>query len=689
MSREDDPSASGPDRQQPDPGDDPTTGPVGDDTPAWIPGQGRHAGPPHGPVVPGQRTALHRRGPFPAPRRDEPAGTGAPGTGPPDPAAPGALPAPVRTTPATGPPDPAASGAAPAPGAADPDPARPGHDDPGRSPDPAGTGAPAMSGAPDLPAALSDAGGSGIEHQRAEPPGDDGPSDAYLADRVRDGDDAAYEVLYQRHVDAVRRLARLCTRTRDNAEDLVGETFTRTLHALRSGHGPREACRPYLLTTVRRVAGDWARNERRVLLTDDVAAYESGPGGEPEDPAVAATDRNLAARAFKELPERWQAVLWYTEVEREPRDRVAPLLGVSPNALSKLKERARDGLREAYLRVYVENGLPKECRPFAKNYGAYVRHKLGDRAEDNVRAHLDECDRCRAACLELASVSTCMRVVAEGLLGAAALAYLAAAAAAAAAVGAAVGAGAGAAGAGAAGSGTAGAGAAGSGAAGSGAAGGGSGGTAAAQGGQTLLKSGLIAGATIAAIAAVAWAFVANNEDGPKKPVAAPTPAPAASAVQQPPPSPPAPPPPPPAPPAAPSPAPPPPPKPEPPKAPPPKPTPEPPRPTPPASVTPPAAPAPPKPTPPKAPPPKPPKPLKPPYVTIEPTRIVVDNGKVRVECGGTPAGKSGMPRCEHVTITLPSRPPNPNRPSAAPQPTSGCREFGMPGTPKVTICRK
>ncbi|MEU8139957.1 sigma-70 family RNA polymerase sigma factor, partial [Streptodolium elevatio] len=418
MSREDDPSASGPDRQPSDPPTDPApvdpaaAAPGGDGP--WVPGQGRNAGPPQGPVLPGQRTALHRRGPFPAPRGHEPPRAGAPGAGTPDAAASGPVPAAVGPT---GPPNAAGSPGTPEPrgplGA------------PPAGPEPTG---PARPGPGD--------GGAGGDHQGADGRGDDGPSDAYLADRVREGDDAAYEVLYQRHVDAVRRLARLCTRTRENAEDLVGETFTRTLHALRSGHGPREACRPYLLTTVRRVAGDWARNERRVLLTDDVAAYEAGPSGEPEDPAVAATDRNLAAKAFQELPERWQAVLWYTEVEREPRDRVAPLLGVSPNALSKLKERARDGLREAYLKVYVENGLPKECRPFAKNYGAYVRNSLGDRAENNVRAHLDECDRCRAACLELASVSTCMRVAAEGLLGAAALAYLATAAAAAAAVGA-------------------------------------------------------------------------------------------------------------------------------------------------------------------------------------------------------------------------------------------------------------
>lgn len=689
MSREDDPSASGPDRQPTDPPTDPIptdpcAPPPDGDGPSWIPGQGRHAGPP-GPVVPGQRTALHRRGPFPAPRGHESPGTGTTGAGTPDTAATGSVPAPVGPADALDAPrtdaphtdsayadspyaDASSTGSSPGgPAPGGPATVRPSP----VGPEPTG---------PDRAVPGAGDGGTGDEHQGANGRGDDGPSDAYLADRVRDGDDAAYEILYQRHVDAVRRLARLCTRTRENAEDLVGETFTRTLHALRSGHGPREACRPYLLTTVRRVAGDWARNERRVLLTDDVASYESGPAGEPEDPAVAATDRNLAAKAFQELPERWQAVLWYTEVEREPRDRVAPLLGVSPNALSKLKERARDGLREAYLKVYVENGLPKECRPFAKNYGAYVRHSLGDRAENNVRAHLDECDRCRAACVELASVSTCMRVVAEGLLGAAALAYLAAAAAAAAAVGAAVGSGTGAAGSAASGSGSAGgaAGAAGSGSGGSGGAG------AAGEGGQTMVKASLIATAAVAAAAALAWALTHEPQAG-KKPVAAPASAPAAPSPA--PPAPPQSPPPPVQPPVVP-PTTPPPPKPEPPKAPPPKPTPTPPQPTPPprppaAVVPPPKATPTPKPPTPTPTPSKPPRPR--PTIIVEPTRIIVDNGKVRVECSGQPVGRVGIPRCENVTLTLPSRPAGPNRPTPAPT----CVQFGPTGAPNLTICRR
>ncbi|UGQ10706.1 sigma-70 family RNA polymerase sigma factor [Yinghuangia sp. ASG 101] len=609
MPPEDDPSASGSDGQSPDRPADPQGGSAGSGESAWIPGQER-AGEPPAAVLPGQRTAHHRRSPFPGPRADEPgadrpAGAEPPGAGAPDTAAPGAVAAPLR---------------------------------------------------PD---------GDAPEHASAAP-ADDGPSDAYLADRVREGDDAAYEVLYQRHVDAVRRLARLCTRTRENADDLVAETFTRTLRALRSGHGPREACRPYLLTTTRHVAGDWTRNERRVLLTDDVASYEPRPGGEPDDPAVAADDRRMAAQAFKELPERWQAVLWYTEVEREPRERVAPRLGVSPNALSKLKERARDGLRDAYLKVYVENGLAEECRPYAEHYGAYVRQRLGVRAEENVRTHLDGCDRCRAACLELAGVSTHMRVVAEGLLGAVALTYIGAASATT-AVGVLAGGATGAAGSGA-------------GSSGSGSSGGG-GAQGAAGKSRTAVRASAVAGVLVVALAALAWAFMAQQPQKDGEP--APPPAAAPAPAPPPPPAPEPPPPPPPAappPPPAPTPPPPPPPKPAPPTPTPPKPTPTPPKPSP----------SPPATTKPRTPPPttrapRPPKPSTRPTIIVEPTRVVVDNGQARVECTGKQAGNSGRPRCDQVKITVPNSAAGPNGRGV---PLPACDAPGHLKNSRVTICR-
>ncbi|NUS25221.1 MAG: RNA polymerase subunit sigma-24, partial [Streptomyces sp.] len=58
------------------------------------------------------------------------------------------------------------------------------------------------------------------------------PSDADLIGRMRSGDDTAYEALYRRHADAVRRYARTCCRDAHTADDLTAEVFARMLQAV-------------------------------------------------------------------------------------------------------------------------------------------------------------------------------------------------------------------------------------------------------------------------------------------------------------------------------------------------------------------------------------------------------------------------------------------------------------------------
>ncbi|WP_306300671.1 RNA polymerase sigma factor, partial [Streptomyces sp. NRRL B-24572] len=88
------------------------------------------------------------------------------------------------------------------------------------------------------------------------------PSDAELVQLMRDGDDSAYEELFRRHSEAVRRYAKTCCRDAHTADDLTAEVFARTLQAVRGGAGPEQAVRAYLMTTVRRVAANWARTQK-------------------------------------------------------------------------------------------------------------------------------------------------------------------------------------------------------------------------------------------------------------------------------------------------------------------------------------------------------------------------------------------------------------------------------------------
>ena len=252
------------------------------------------------------------------------------------------------------------------------------------------------------------------------------PSDAELIARVRNGDVEAYGELFSRHHHAAERMARQLVPAAD-ADDLAGDAFAKVLDALRAGGGPDVSFRAYLLTTVRRVHVDRIRAGRKVQATDDPAAYEREPESF-DDPTVTGFESGAAAKAFASLPERWQAVLWHTEIEGEKPAAVAPLLGMTPNGVSALAYRAREGLRQAYLQQHLADVAGDRCRWSTERLGAYVRDGLTKRENKHLQQHLDECAKCTAVYLELVEVNSALpALLAPALLGTAATGYLAAA----------------------------------------------------------------------------------------------------------------------------------------------------------------------------------------------------------------------------------------------------------------------
>lgn len=357
------------------------------------------------------------------------------------------------------------------------------------------------------------------------------PSDTDLIGRMRSGDDTAYEELYRRHADAVRRYARTCCRDGHTADDLTAEVFARVLQAVRGGSGPEYAVRAYLLTTVRRVAANWTTSAKREQLVDDFAVFaaRAARGSELSTmsamSAVSADDgtldlgadvramheaeQSMAMQAFRSLPERWQAVLWHTEVEDESPSEVATLFGLDANGTRVLASRAREGLKQAYLQAHVSATLvtDEECSRYADRLGAHARGGLRTRAERGLRKHLGECVKCRLAAGQIKEVASGIPAVVPiaviGWFGAAGYAKVAALVA-------------GGAGAGAVGVGGAAAAASGS------SSGGAGGGAAASEGLGAPVRAGIAAGVVAVGIAAVVFALA--GDEVPEEPVARPSP---------------------------------------------------------------------------------------------------------------------------------------------------------------------
>jgi RNA polymerase sigma factor (sigma-70 family) len=247
-------------------------------------------------------------------------------------------------------------------------------------------------------------------------------SDAELISSVRGGDVSAYGDLFARHRDAATRLARQLVPGPD-ADDLVSEAFAKVLNVLLAGGGPDVAFRAYLLTAVRRLHVDKIRATARATPTDDLTPYEDA---EPfADTVIAGFEGGAAAKAFASLPERWQLVLWHLEVEGQKPADVAPLLGMSPNSVSALAYRAREGLRQAYLQMHTADLVDPDCEWTHAKLGAYVRKGLSRRDVQKVEAHLDGCRKCTAMYLELDEVNSSLAALLGPLvLGAAATGYL-------------------------------------------------------------------------------------------------------------------------------------------------------------------------------------------------------------------------------------------------------------------------
>lgn len=243
-----------------------------------------------------------------------------------------------------------------------------------------------------------------------------GPADRELTRRLR----AAYragvvnpavgDLLYRRHRAALLAYARTCCRTPQDAEDLVSEAFTRTFQAVRGGAGPDGSWRAYLLAVVRNTAIQWSACDRRTLPLPDFEGrpLAAGPGEEdPQGRFLASEDLRLAARSFRMLPERWQVVLWHTLVEGAAPHQVAAVLGITPSAVASLAFRAREGLREAYLRAHLDAAADLRCRRFGPLLGAAAR-RGGVRRAPALARHLAGCPSCARAYGELLDLNTAL-----------------------------------------------------------------------------------------------------------------------------------------------------------------------------------------------------------------------------------------------------------------------------------------
>ncbi|MDR6986885.1 RNA polymerase sigma factor (sigma-70 family) [Paenarthrobacter nitroguajacolicus] len=239
-------------------------------------------------------------------------------------------------------------------------------------------------------------------------------SDPQIISLVRQGITDAFDVLYQRHMKVAQSVARSQTDNPSDADDVVAESFATIFQLLREGKGPEEFFRSYLLTIVRRTAHDRNRKARRMPTADDDAILDAPVVD--KDHLLSDLESSMMAKAFKSLPERWQAVLWHLDIEGLKPAAAAPFVGLTPNGVSALALRAREGLRQAYLQQHISRTVDEACDEYASQLGKYARNALKRTSKEKVGNHLESCAKCTALLIELNDIQGGMRSILFPLL---------------------------------------------------------------------------------------------------------------------------------------------------------------------------------------------------------------------------------------------------------------------------------
>jgi RNA polymerase sigma factor (sigma-70 family) len=206
-------------------------------------------------------------------------------------------------------------------------------------------------------------------------------SDAALAERFAAGDEAAFDVIYERHRPVVLAVCMGVLGTPPDAEDATQETFSALAVALRTR--PPAELRPWLIRVARNASIDTTRRRRHRLLTLDgeIPEIAARPHGSGQAELAVVLD------GIRELPEGQRMALLMRELGGHSYSEIAEFLATDEEAVKGLIARARVGLR-----AYRE-ATELSCAAARNTIAA---EPDGRRYDKTIRRHLRGCSGCRS-----------------------------------------------------------------------------------------------------------------------------------------------------------------------------------------------------------------------------------------------------------------------------------------------------
>lgn len=159
-----------------------------------------------------------------------------------------------------------------------------------------------------------------------------------------------FEKLYEREADPLFRFCLLRTSSREQARDIVQETFLRVWKAVMEGT-PIAHERAFIYTVARNLVIDWYRKGRTesldALLEEDEGTFDVAEEGSAERAALS-FEAKEAITAIRNLGPKYRDVVYLRLVEDKQPQEIAELLGLKVNVVSVRINRGLLRLRASF-----------------------------------------------------------------------------------------------------------------------------------------------------------------------------------------------------------------------------------------------------------------------------------------------------------------------------------------------------
>lgn len=222
-------------------------------------------------------------------------------------------------------------------------------------------------------------------------------SDERLITRVRAGDEAAFEAIYDRHHSGLLSFCRHMLGNQQEAEDAVQHTFIAAYRSLLSGDRDIQL-KAWLYAIARNRSLSLLRARREHTPLDDVQPATEGLAAEVER----RQDLKELLGDLQGLPEEQRAALVLSEIAAHSHDEIGVILGVPKNKVKALVFQARTSI--AGSREARDTPCAEVQEQLATLHGGALRR-------NQIRRHVETCAACQSFKAETQRQRAAMAIV--------------------------------------------------------------------------------------------------------------------------------------------------------------------------------------------------------------------------------------------------------------------------------------